>query len=164
MADASFGVFVEDMNSFGINGNGNGIAASCSGSGRYSCSELNFAGLVDNDVLLSHESFVYDDLVCNEVEVDFCAHQFGNVNVYFECAILESCDLSRSVKNRFGTNACDNFLAEVGLEIRVSCLAFRKLDLDFAELEVSVVVLFYERAVDEDDKMRCSSCSHLPDF
>ena len=110
MANALFGIFIEDVESFGVDSNGDGVSASRGASGRYSCGEFNFAGLVDNNVLLSHESFVYNNSVCDEVEVDFSAHKFGYVNVSFERAILESSDLSGRVNDGFGTNTEDNFL------------------------------------------------------
>ena len=121
------------MNSFGINGNPDCIACVSLRTRRNASDKILLTGLVDNHVLLSCELFINYNAVCDEVEIDFSTHKLCNINICIKCGILESLNLNRGIVNALGTNACDNFLADIFLKLGSICLAIGKLELDVTE-------------------------------
>ena len=83
MADDLFGVFVENVNTGGINSNLNNIACFCGGLRRYAGNEAGFFADV-------------------KVEINFSTHKFGEFNISFNNCILEFFHVYRFIVEKFG--------------------------------------------------------------
>ena len=152
MADALFGVLIEEVHSGHIECNLDMVACARAGAGGYASGEV-------------YRICVLVFLRYGEVEVNFCTHKLGNVNVGLNEAIALNSELHRIVEDCFGTDTCNNLgmsfvngvvLSELSLlckefnEVGVSCLISRNLEAVVAcKFEVETVFLLNETTVDE---------------
>ena len=94
VSDDLFGVFVKDVDTSSINSDLNSIAGSCGGLRRNSGNKSGFFTNV-------------------EVKVDFSTHKFGNFYVGFDYGVSKCTNGRSVVVDTFGTDTCNDFLANV---------------------------------------------------
>ena len=88
-------------------------------------------------------------LAYGEVELYLSAHKLGNINISVNNAVREGGELHGSIMDALGTQTDDNFLADVILKIGVVSLFGGQLEGLVLEVEVNVIALLNELAVDE---------------